>query len=213
MNLPAKKSSWTLTHDAFDRLLAAFDSNRETAGQKYELMRRKLMEFFEARGNEGPADCADDAINRVARRLSEGEQISDLNSYFYGVARLVWLEKLRGRDKDLTPLDLAPTPIAANQTELELERQQREVRLKCLEECLNAISPSNRTLIVEYYREQKGAKIEYRKEQAARLNTTVNALRLRASRIRANLSHCVHACVGRAGRQEFAELTLIDRGN
>ncbi|HET9789276.1 MAG TPA: hypothetical protein VFP47_19230, partial [Pyrinomonadaceae bacterium] len=54
----------------------------------------------------------------------------------------------------------------------------------------------SRTLIVEYYREEKGLKIEHRREQAMRLNTTLNGLRLRASRIRAELTQCIHSCLG-----------------
>ena len=196
VNLPApSKTDWTLTRQFFDGLLLAFDPDREAAGHKYETIRRKLTEFFEARGSESPADNADETINRVARRLSEGEQIRDLNSYFYGVARLVWLENLRRREKDPTPLELAPTPVDANTSELEFERQQREDRLGCLENCLARLSSNNRTLIIEYYREEKGNKIEHRKEQATRLDTTLNGLRLRASRIRAELSKCVHSCV------------------
>lgn len=174
----------------------AFHADRDLAGQKYELVRRKLAEFFEARGGENPLDEVDEVINRVARRITEGEQIKDLNAYFYGVARMVWLENLRARDKDPTPLELAPTPVAPNTTELEVERQQLEDRLECLERCLSSLSRVSRTLIVEYYREEKGLKIEHRREQAMRLNTTLNGLRLRASRIRAELTQCIHSCLG-----------------
>lgn len=196
MNLssPSKKE-WNLTSEAFDQLLRAFDTDVDNAAQKYEIMRRKLVEFFEARGNDSPPDYADEAINRVARRIAEGEQIEDLNGYFYGVARLLWLEGLRSRQKEPAPLEETHTPVAPNTTELERERQQREDRLTCLERCLSNLSSANRTLIVEYYREEKGIKIEHRKQQAARLNTTVNGLRLRASRIRVELSECVHSCV------------------
>jgi hypothetical protein len=44
------KTVWTLTPDAFERLLSSFDANREIAGQIYENMRRKLLEFFDDRG-------------------------------------------------------------------------------------------------------------------------------------------------------------------
>jgi DNA-directed RNA polymerase specialized sigma24 family protein len=201
VNLPARsKRDRSLTSEAFDLLLLAFDADREAAGQKYEIMRRKLSEFFEARGGDAPPDHADETINRVARRISEGEEIQDLKSYFYGVARLVWLEALRSGDKQLTPLELAPTPIAANTEELEVERQQREDCLTCLETCLAQLSAPNRTLIIEYYQEEKGLKIEHRKRQAEKLNTTLNGLRLRASRIRSELTQCVHSCVEQ-GRQ------------
>jgi len=146
----------TITSEAFDQLLLAFDADRDTAGQKYETIRRKLTEFFEARGSDAPPDNVDETINRVARRISESEQIQDLNAYFYGVARLVWLENLRARDKNATPLELAPTPNAANTSEPEAERQHREVRLGCLETCLAQLSDTNRMLIIEYYQEEKG---------------------------------------------------------
>ena len=195
MNIPASsKRDWTLTSEAFDQLLLAFDVDREKAGEKYEIIRRKLTEFFEARRSDTPLEHTDEAINRVARRITEGEPIRDINSYFYGVARLVWLENLREREKQAT-LQLAPTPIAADTSDLEVERQHREDRLDCLERCLAQLSTANRTLIVEYYREEKGTKIEHRKQQALRLNTTLNGLRLRASRIRAELSQCVHSCL------------------
>jgi DNA-directed RNA polymerase specialized sigma24 family protein len=195
MNLLPQKKDWTLTSEAFERLLTAFDADRESAAQKYETMRRKLTEFFEARGTDAPPDYADETINRVARRITEGEEIKDLNSYFYGVARLIWLEFVRSRDKQSTPLELAPIPIAVNAAEVETERRQKEQRLTCLESCLSKLSPANRNLIVEYYREEQGLKIETRKRQAAMLNTTINGLRLRASRIRAELAQCVHSCV------------------
>lgn len=196
MNVSAPlKREWTLTSEAFDRLLLAFDFERDTAGQKYEILRRKLTEFFSARGSDSPLDDVDDTINRVARRLTEGEHIQDLNAYFYGVARLVWLEEVRFRDREATPLELAPTPIAPDLSELEGQLQLRELRLSCLENCLTHLSANNRTLIVEYYREEKGNKIELRKLQATRLNTTLNGLRLRASRIRSELAKCVQSCV------------------
>ena len=201
MNLPSpSKKEWTLTGAAFDQLLRAFDSERDNAAQKYEFMRRKLVEFFEARGSDSPPDSVDEAIDRVARRISEGQQIDDLNSYFYGVARLIWLEGLRSRHKEPTPLEDTHTPVAPNSAELEIERQHREDRLGCLESCLSTLSSANRILIVEYYREEKGIKIEHRKRQAERLNTTLNGLRLRASRIRAELSECVHFCLDQVSK-------------
>ena len=188
---------------------AVFAADRESAAQKYEIIRRKLSEFFEARGSDSPADRVDETINRVARRIAEGEQIKDLNAYFYGVARLVWLESLRARDKEPTPLELAPTPLSLNTAELEAQQHQREQRLTCLETCLSRLPSNNRSLIVEYYREDKGIKIEHRKQQAARLNTTLNGLRLRASRIRSELARCVHSCLERGSRTRNQSIDTV----
>src|SRR5438309_6302132 len=108
-----RKKDWTLTKEAFERLLSSLDARRDRAGEKYENVRRKLIEFFEARGSHSPADHADETINRVARRLDEGESIQDLSAYFYGVARLLFKETLRRHDKEPITLDLAPAlPIA-----------------------------------------------------------------------------------------------------
>src|SRR5437868_5161996 len=98
--LAVRKKDWTLTREAFEQLLAALDPDRERAGLRYENIRRKLIEFFEARGSNSPADNADETINRVARRLDEGERVQDLSAYFYGVARLLLKETLRGLGKE-----------------------------------------------------------------------------------------------------------------
>ncbi len=189
----ARKKRWTLTQEALERLLATLDADRERAGQRYENMRRKLIEFFEARGSNSPADHADETINRVARRLDEGESVQDLSAYFYGVARLLLKETLRGRGKEPIALDLAAEPsIATDDEEYEQRRQEEDRRLKCFESCLSKLPAASRVLIVEYYREEKGVKIERRKQQANALNMSLNALRLRACRIRGELGECIN---------------------
>lgn len=86
--LPSLKKEWVLTREAFDKLLACLDRDRERAAEKYEEIRNALITFFEHRGCLSPQEYADETINRVARRLSEGKEIYANNaaSYFYGVA-------------------------------------------------------------------------------------------------------------------------------
>lgn len=197
--LAARKKDWTLTQEALERLLASLDVDRERAGEQYENLRRKLIEFFEARGSSSPADHADETINRVARRLEEGESVQDLSAYSYGVARLLLKETLRGRGKEPIALDLAPAPtVATDNEEQEQRRQEEELRLKCFEVCLSKLPTAHRILIVGYYREEQGVKIEQRKRQAEELNMSLNALRLRACRIRGELSNCINSCLERS---------------
>jgi DNA-directed RNA polymerase specialized sigma24 family protein len=199
VNLPAtNKKDWSLTADAFEQLLGLLDQDRDHAGQKYEGVRRKLMEFFEARGSESPDEQTDETINRVARKIVEGEKIESLDRYFYGVARLVWLESLRARDKAPIALDLAPTPIAPDNEEESRQRQEQEQKFRCFEVCLSKLSTEHRTLIVEYYREEEGLKIDHRRRHAEELKMSLNALRLRACRIRAELATCIDACLSRS---------------
>src|ERR671938_30866 len=64
--------SAALTAEAFTKLLARLDPDRERAGEKYEELRRTLVKFFEWRGAPFPEDQADETFNRVARKLDEG---------------------------------------------------------------------------------------------------------------------------------------------
>ncbi len=197
------KTVWTLTPEAFERLLASFDSDRERAGQLYEITRRKLLEFFEARGSHTPDEHADETLNRAARKISEGERVENINNYCYGIARLLWLEASRRQNKEPLALDedfMSPAMSGADEEERENERQMRERRLECFEKCLRKLPEETRTFIVEYYREENGLKIEGRKQIAALLKTSLNALRLRASRLRRELGVCINSCLSGSDR-------------
>ncbi|HKO99940.1 MAG TPA: hypothetical protein VJU86_23400 [Pyrinomonadaceae bacterium] len=193
--MATSKQDWTLTEEAFERLLDQLDANRDQAGQKYEGIRRKLIEFFEARGSELTSEHADETFNRVARRISEGEKIENIFNYFYGVARLLWLETLRSRDRSTIPLDLAPIPVAPNHEEQQREQSVSEQRFKCFEDCLAELPSKHRLLVVDYYREEAGSKMDHRKRQAETLKMSLNALRLRACRIRNELAVCIESCL------------------
>ena len=198
--LPSRKSQWVLTKGPFDRLLSLFDEDRERAGVKYELAHRRLKEFFEAGGSESPAEDADEALNRVARKAAAGEQILDVNKYIFGVARLLLMESRRRRVASPVSLEGAAPPAAPSVEEAreeEVWRAERERRFECFEACLERLGPQDRAFILDYYREEKGAKVEGRKRQAAELGVTLNALRLRAARARRLLERCTRECLGR----------------
>jgi DNA-directed RNA polymerase specialized sigma24 family protein len=185
------KTKWVLTHDAFEKLLNAFSPDRDEAAAQYELMRCKLVRFFEWRGIEAAEEHADETINRVARRIDEGQTIDNLTSYFYGVARMVFMEALRDR---------AHTPIAIEDAFAELRGEiiieiDPDPRIVCFERCLDSLPPENRDLIVGYYEEERRAKIELRQELADRLQIPMNALRIRAHRIRVKLEKCITTCL------------------
>ena len=180
----------------FDSLLQSLDTERDQAGRLYETTRRKLLEFFEARGSHTPDEHADETFDRVSRKIVEGEKIDDLGKYCYGVARFVLKEAFRKRSKEPVELDEnAEFPLAAIGDDMAEKRDAIERRLDCLDECLDKLGAETREFIVEYYREERGLKIERRKLQAARLSTTLNGLRLRASRLRRELGKCTDGCM------------------
>lgn len=186
----APRQRWTLTREAFDKLLVAFDVDREQAGQKYLQIRNNLTRFFEWRGCSFPEDHADETINRMAKRVAEGEAILNHSGYAMGVARLLLLEINKGRQREQSALaEIGSAP------DVYVPADDRESRLTCLRSCLQTLSPDNRELIIQYYQGDKGEKIENRKKLLARLGVPVNTLRMRALRLRERLQMCVEHCL------------------
>ena len=72
------------------------------------------------------------------------------------------------------------------------DKRAQERRLEGIESCLQKLKPDQRELIVEDHRERAGRqKIEGRRDLAKRLGISMNALGIRASRIRSTLEACV----------------------
>lgn len=179
---------WDITQDAFDKFLDWLDSDRDRAGARYEVIRRKLIGIFTCRGCRGGEDLADETINRVITRMQEiaGTYTGDPLYYFYGVARNVHLEHVR------KPAESFPLPIPES-----LEEKER--RDQCLELCMKDFRPVDRSLLLEYYSKDKFAKIAQRKKMAERLGISGTGLRVRMHRIRASLQICVEACLQQEG--------------
>lgn len=189
---PARQK-WTLTQEAFDKLLVALGGDRDSAAEKYLEIRTNLTRFFEWRGCSFPEDHADETINRIAKRVAEGEEILNYSGYAMGVARLLLLEINKGRQRE--QLALAEIGTASEVYE---EADDNEGRLVCLRSCLQTLSTDNRELILQYYQGEKGEKIQNRKKLMDRLGVPVNTLRMRALRLRERLQLCVEECVGGA---------------
>lgn len=179
-----RSKKWGLTQQAFDSLLAWLDSDRDRAGALYERIRRRLIRIFVCRGCAESEDLADETINRVARKVDQiaNTYNGDPALYFYGVANKVYLESLHRK----------PEPRAST-TESRSEQIERE--LNCLDECMKTLPSDNRELVLQYYQEEKHAKIVHRQHLARQLGIPLNALRIRAHRIRTALKNCVKECL------------------
>lgn len=189
------KKDWVLTQDEFDRLLDWLDADRDRAGRKYESIRLRLIKIFTCRGCHQAEELADETINRVVARvveLASGYQ-GDPALYFYGVSQKVHLEYLRKAHSQPVNLPLA-TEISQNTQTIDLT-SDIEPEYECLERCLEQLPPDNRDLVLRYYQQERKAKIEHRKSLAIELGIAVNALRIRAHRIRLVLQRCVRDCV------------------
>ena len=177
------------------RLLARLDPDVDRAAAAYEHLRRALEKFFDWRGVWSADECADETLDRLARRLDEGVDIADVRNYAYGIARLVLLEWQRrpssvwiGPDSEL-----AAPPVAAGDAGDRLR--------ECFDGCLAALPEDSRVLVLEYYVADERKKIENRRRLARSFAISENALRSRVQRIRDRLERCVLKCEREAARR------------
>lgn len=179
-----------LTQESFDQLLGWLDDDRDHAGERYESIRRRLITIFASRGCHEAEDLADETINRVTLKLAEivGDYVGDPALYFYGVAQKVHQEYLRKSRRTVSSPPL-------READEDVERVY-----ECLEQCMDRLPAESHELIVEYYRGDKGAKIEHRKALAQKRGIALNALRIRAHRIRQTLQRCVEDCLAQNPR-------------
>jgi len=190
------KKEWVLTREAFDALLCWLDANRDSAASKYETIRLRLVKIFVCRGCANAEDLADETINRVVAKLPEiaPNYVGEPAAYFYAVSQRIhqeYVRRVRMREADIV------VESAGAQTEGRIDplSENIEIEYECLEQCLEKLPANKRELVLEYYQQEKQAKIDHHKKLADGLGIAVNALRIRAHRIRRTLEACVQGCV------------------
>lgn len=173
------------SREAFEKLLAWLDSDREKAVEKYERIYSRLVRIFAAKGCFEAEDLADQTVNVVTSKIDDLRKnyVGDPALYFYGVAKKIYQEWLKRQ----TPPPPPPPPI--DNTEIEL-------RCGCLEKCLQKVLDADEARMVVRYHEGEGqARIANRKEMAAELGGTLNALRIRICHYQARLRPCIEECL------------------
>lgn len=187
-----------LSPAAFACLLARLSSDPERAGTAYEEQRQMLVKYFECRGVAFAEEWADEVVNRVARRLAEGEVIENLPGYCFSTARFVLLEQSRAPEQRRVEWDKLPPMVAPEPPDP--KTQDEDARLACLRSCMQSLPPAERALILEYYQDTKRARIDVRQAMADRLGITRNALSNRMVRLRSQLERCITRCVKKSAR-------------
>ena len=161
------KKEWVLTQDAFNALLDWLDADRDRAGIKYEAIRIRLIKIFTCRGCPVAEELADETINRVTSRVVEvaADYQGEPAHYIYAVSHKVHLEYLRKMPAQQIDPDtdaglsssIAPTVSLTDDIESEYQ---------CLESCLDHPPAEKPWPVVQYYQQEKQAKIEHRKRLA-----------------------------------------------
>jgi DNA-directed RNA polymerase specialized sigma24 family protein len=172
----------------YEALLEWLSKDPVEARRKFEQIRGDLIRILASRGCTVPEDLADEAIERVARNVPTiaPTYVGDPALYFHAVVRNVHREYVRRRK----PGPLENEPRAAAEKD-----ETAEMNSRCLDRCLVRLSEADRSLILDYYSQDRSDKIAMRKRMALRLGGGLNALRLRAYRIRERLFECVTRCL------------------
>jgi DNA-directed RNA polymerase specialized sigma24 family protein len=190
---------------AFRQFLHWLDDGTDSRGEKYLEMRRRLVAYFDRKNCVAPDDLADETLNRVARRLEEEAGAITGTApaqYCYITAKFVFLEYLREGARSQTSLsEMSPgeaDAVLGAASVAYVEVQSKERLSACLEDCLARLAPADRDLILDYYQGEQRSKIEGRRVLATRLHLSVNALSIKACRIRNKLEVCVRERAGQA---------------
>jgi DNA-directed RNA polymerase specialized sigma24 family protein len=125
------------------------------------------------------------------KKIDEGAEITSPTGFICSVANYIFQENNEpGR---FTELDEQMPLASTDPSQLELE--DGDPLIDCFDKCLEELPPDNKQLIMEYYQEEKRTKIDLRKQLAEQLNIPMNALRIRAHRIRKSLEECIQHCL------------------
>lgn len=176
-----------LTPQKLNALLNWLNSDRDAAAREYLAIQRGLIALFAAKGFCDAEDLADEAINRVADRLSEiGPSYEGSPArYFRGVARNMIFECCRRKE---IATDRIPESSSVKEIDVSDE-------YNCLQRCLRFSKAEHRDFILDYHVYQGPDKIINHEVMAEELNLSINALRVKAFRLRARLEKCVLECV------------------
>lgn len=179
--------------EPFDALLEWLDLDRDKAGQRYELIRSGLIRMLISNGLSDAEHFADEAIDRVIKRLPEIKEtyVGDPIKYFHGVARNVIREARRRKEVliDMLPDRLVLEPYRSDTSE-------------CLSKCLGLLPRDKKEFILDYHLYKGHAKVEHHRRMAEELEITEGALRTRAHHLRQALEKCVLECVDNYGRNK-----------
>ncbi|MDQ3012203.1 MAG: sigma-70 family RNA polymerase sigma factor, partial [Acidobacteriota bacterium] len=189
---------WSVTKDAFERLLNWLDADREQAALKYESLRRRLIEYFAKRQCAAAEDLTDEVLNCVVDHLNKRTSLllDKPLPYIFGIARNIYRHYVNQQLR----VDGEAEPHRLPDRHDSEESWEKEQISQCLHQCLRRLKEDERQTLVLYYLKSTTARDEHRLRLAERLGCTINALRLKMMRLRDQLRSCITSCQHSASR-------------
>jgi DNA-directed RNA polymerase specialized sigma24 family protein len=180
--------------DAVNDPWAIFGDDAQSAGERFEVLRRKLVFYFEARHCDDPEELAHETLGRLMQKHGENVEVIDLMRYSYGIAKNVLHEYLRQKKAEQKYVRDQGRPSPAG-IEGEGAVAYKERRLKCLEECAARLNEQESALLADYFKGRGRSKQEHRRRMAEQLNITRETLTLRVFYLKRKLRKCIEKCL------------------
>jgi len=188
---------WTITRESFASLLGKLGNNPFESGVRYEALRSRLILYFTRKCMDFPEDLADNVLDRLTRRLSDGTEIASIEAFALGIARHVALEQA-GKPFQLQVLEdnfFDNIPAAA-------PTQSGEEKIAGMERCLKCLAAADAELLESYYLGDGGSLIQARKAIAEKLGVPPAVVRQRVFFIRKRLQKCMERHEEHGERQD-----------
>ena len=216
MNSRRHVAKWKLDDVSLSALIRALGPDTEQAGRRYASLRERLVRFFEWNRAQNADELADETLDRLARRLGRDESAAARNGntdgeatrdaverpeeFAAGIARLVLHEQRRRQIRAEQALENIERSSAADLIASRAEDSQHAEELsEALDSCMRELSMEQRELIGRYYNVKGRTMIDARKQLALEMGISINALRNRALRIRAELESLMRTRLGDRG--------------
>jgi DNA-directed RNA polymerase specialized sigma24 family protein len=175
--MPRPKQEWQLTTPALESLLQKIENSPALARGGYTELHSRLVRLFEWRGCLAPDEAADETLDRAMRKIEQGVHIPDVRPFIWGIANNV-LKEYKRRSHRLISLELTQSQMFRVQDVPDGALNQ------CLAACFERLPSEARLQLLEYVESKDRANL------ASRYGSTLNALRIRISRLRDRLREC-----------------------
>jgi DNA-directed RNA polymerase specialized sigma24 family protein len=177
-----------------ETLLTWLDPDRDEAWEKYQEIWERLIKIFTWNGCKDVEELAGEVIKRVGARVPElmtaFSEEDDPARYFYGVAQILVRENRRTEARfsefeEESGLGGVTYPVEPGEIDV------YDLKLGHLDCCLKQLSEDDREIVLGFYDYEVKTKLADRRRLAERFGLTMNALWIRASRLRSRVRKCV----------------------
>lgn len=175
-------------NNSLQKLLEICSSNQDEAGVAYNELRNSLVRFFQIKGDSDPDEAADLTLDRVALKISKDTPIENLTSFCFGVARFIFLERLRQTKK----LNGAADEFYRNRDLSQFAGETDDGEFSVFRECFEKLTSAEKLFLRDYFADMSSSELDkHRRQLSLENDITLNNLRLKVFRLRQRLENCV----------------------